>query len=54
MLKQCGLGVAVANAIPALKELADATTNGSQGDVIVELIDAILSTTKPLNTSADN
>jgi HAD superfamily hydrolase (TIGR01484 family) len=42
MLSRCGLGIAVANAITALKERADATTIGSAGQGIIELVDRIL------------
>jgi hydroxymethylpyrimidine pyrophosphatase-like HAD family hydrolase len=42
-LKACGLGVAVANALPALKERADHVTQGDHGAGVVELIDDLLS-----------
>jgi hypothetical protein len=42
-LEICGLGVAVANALPMLKERADLVTNGARGDGVAELIDMILS-----------
>ena len=38
----CGIGVAVANALPVLKERADFVTNGARGDGVTELIDMIL------------
>ena len=38
----CGIGVAVANALPMLKERADFVTKGSRGDGVIELIDMIL------------
>ena len=41
-LECCGLGVAVANALPMLKERADFVTNGARGDGVAELIDMIL------------
>lgn len=41
-LECCGLGVAVANALPMLKERADFVTKGARGDGVVELIDLIL------------
>jgi hydroxymethylpyrimidine pyrophosphatase-like HAD family hydrolase len=41
-LKTCGLGVAVANALPMLKERADFVTNGARGEGVAELIDMIL------------
>jgi HAD superfamily hydrolase (TIGR01484 family) len=41
-LGSCGFGVAVANALPMLKERADFVTNGARGDGVAELIDMIL------------
>ena len=41
-LECCGIGVAVANALPMLKERADFVTNGARGDGVAELIDMIL------------
>ena len=41
-LECCGLGVAVANALPMLKERADFVTNGARGDGVAELIEMIL------------
>ena len=41
-LDSCGLGVAVANALPMLKERADFVTEGARGDGVAELIDRIL------------
>jgi len=41
-LECCGVGVAVANALPMLKERADFVTNGARGDGVAELIDLIL------------
>ena len=41
-LECCGLGVAVANALPMLKERADFVTKGACGDGVAELIDMIL------------
>jgi hypothetical protein len=38
----CGFGVAVANALPMLKERADFVTQGARGDGVTELIDMIL------------
>jgi HAD superfamily hydrolase (TIGR01484 family) len=43
LLEQSQLGVAVANAIPMLKEHADWITSGERGDGVVELIDEWLS-----------
>ncbi|HET9391330.1 MAG TPA: HAD family hydrolase [Steroidobacteraceae bacterium] len=42
MLALCGFGVAVANALPALKEAADLVTRGARGEGVVELIEALL------------
>jgi HAD superfamily hydrolase (TIGR01484 family) len=41
-LEACGIGVAVANALPMLKERADLVTQGARGDGVAELIDMIL------------
>jgi hydroxymethylpyrimidine pyrophosphatase-like HAD family hydrolase len=41
-LAACGVGVAVANALPMLKERADFVTTGARGDGVAELIDMIL------------
>lgn len=41
-LAACGLGVAVSNALPALKEHADHGTVGHHGAGVVELIDGLL------------
>jgi HAD superfamily hydrolase (TIGR01484 family) len=41
-LECCGFGVAVANALPTLKERADFVTKGARGDGVAELIDLIL------------
>lgn len=38
----CGMAVAVANALPALKEKADLVTAGSSGEGVTELIEQIL------------
>src|SRR4029078_4623908 len=42
MLKLCGLGVAVKNAVPKLKRNADLVTRGQYGKGVAELIDQIL------------
>lgn len=42
LLKHCGLGVAVANALPAVKDMADRVTSQSRGAGVQELIDWIL------------
>lgn len=41
-LAGCGVGVAVANALPMLKERADFVTKGARGDGVAELIEMIL------------
>ena len=41
-LECCGVGVAVANALPMLKERANFVTKGACGDGVAELIDMIL------------
>ena len=43
-LSMCGVGVAVANALPMLKERADFVTKGAHGAGVTELIDRILAT----------
>jgi hydroxymethylpyrimidine pyrophosphatase-like HAD family hydrolase len=42
MLRLCGLGVAVANALPSLKDDADLVTRGARGAGVTELIDRLL------------
>lgn len=44
LLAACGLGVAVANAVPALKRRADLVTSGARGDGIIELCDRLVAT----------
>ncbi|MEH1827497.1 HAD family phosphatase (plasmid) [Nostoc sp. C052] len=39
----CGYSVAVANALPILKERVDFVTNGSRGDGVIELIEKLIS-----------
>ena len=41
-LRLCGLSVAVANALPSVKELADVVTSGARGAGVIELIDDLL------------
>jgi hydroxymethylpyrimidine pyrophosphatase-like HAD family hydrolase len=41
-LSRCGLSVAVANAIPSLKERVDQVTVGEDGSGVVEIIDQLL------------
>ena len=43
-LSTCGVGVAVANALPMLKEHADIVTAGARGIGVTELIDHIIAT----------
>jgi hydroxymethylpyrimidine pyrophosphatase-like HAD family hydrolase len=42
-LAMCGLKVAVSNALPSLKAVADVVTVGARGEGVAELIDALLS-----------
>ena len=42
LLSMCGLGVAVSNAVPTLKETANVVTKGSRGDGVIELIERLL------------
>jgi hypothetical protein len=42
-LAMCGLKVAVSNALPALKEVADVVTVAARGEGVAELIDKLLS-----------
>jgi HAD superfamily hydrolase (TIGR01484 family) len=42
LLALCGCGVAVANALPALKERADIVTRGDHEEGVIELIDHLL------------
>lgn len=44
-LALCGLRVAVSNALPALKAVADIVTVGARGDGVIELIDSLLAGT---------
>ena len=41
-LRSCGLAVAVANALPSVKEIAHIVTAGAQGAGVTELIDRLL------------
>ena len=43
-LDACGMTVAVANAVPALRERADLITEGARGAGVAELVDRILAT----------
>lgn len=42
LLKSCGCAIAVANALPMLKEAADFVTKGDRGLGVVELIDMLI------------
>lgn len=42
LLGACGLGVAVSNAVPALKQRAELVTNGARGDGIIELCERLM------------
>ena len=44
-LRLCGLAVAVGNALPAVKEMADIVTAGARGAGVTELIDRLLAGT---------
>jgi hydroxymethylpyrimidine pyrophosphatase-like HAD family hydrolase len=46
-LTACGLAVAVANALPAVKERADLVTAGARGAGVAELIDRLLADNLP-------
>jgi hydroxymethylpyrimidine pyrophosphatase-like HAD family hydrolase len=43
-LEMCGVAVAVANALPMLKEHADLITRGARGQGVIELIERIITT----------
>src|SRR5260370_170340 len=43
-IKTCGIGVAVANAIPSLKKEVAIVTKGERGEGVSELIDRIIAT----------
>jgi HAD superfamily hydrolase (TIGR01484 family) len=43
-LEMCAIGVAVANALPTVKERADLVTRGARGAGVIELIDRIIAT----------
>jgi len=48
LLAVCGLGVAVANATPALKEQADLVTHGERGRGVAEVIDRFFTADRPI------
>ncbi len=41
-LRMCGLSVAVANALPAVKAGADIVTRGERGTGVIEVIEGLL------------
>ena len=44
-LKLCGISVAVANAMPSIKEVADIVTSAERGNGVIEVIDSLLAGT---------
>jgi hydroxymethylpyrimidine pyrophosphatase-like HAD family hydrolase len=44
LLAECGCGVAVANALPALRERAQVVTTGAGGQGVLEIIETVLAT----------
>jgi hydroxymethylpyrimidine pyrophosphatase-like HAD family hydrolase len=42
LLRACGVGVAVANALPSLKEQADIVTRGARGEGVAEIVDRLI------------
>jgi hydroxymethylpyrimidine pyrophosphatase-like HAD family hydrolase len=42
LLRACGLGVAVANAVESLKEQADLVTHGEAGEGVAQLVDRMI------------
>ncbi len=44
LLDACGLGVAVSNAVPALKERASVVTEGARGDGVIEICERVKET----------
>ncbi|MBW3626398.1 MAG: Cof-type HAD-IIB family hydrolase [Actinobacteria bacterium] len=50
-LATCGRSVAVANALPALKEQVDLVTRGEAGQGVVELVERLLAGDLPASTS---
>ncbi|WP_414570246.1 HAD family hydrolase [Nostoc sp. CCY 9925] len=48
-LSFCGYSVAVANALPTLKERVDFVTHGSRGDGVIELIEKLIAETELSN-----
>ncbi len=52
LFEACGLGVAVANAVPALKDRADFITTGERGRGVIELAKRMLANDLPESRSA--
>jgi hydroxymethylpyrimidine pyrophosphatase-like HAD family hydrolase len=52
-LRACGRAVAVANALPPVKELADIVTRGARGAGVVEVIDAMIGGRLPDTAAAE-
>jgi hydroxymethylpyrimidine pyrophosphatase-like HAD family hydrolase len=44
LLRSCGFGVAVANAVPLLKQQADLVTQAADGEGVAELATRLLAT----------
>ena len=44
MLDLCGVKVAVANALPSVRETADLVTRGARGEGVAELVDRLIAT----------
>src|SRR5687768_6239623 len=53
-LRACGCSVAVANALPAVKDTADLVVNGSRGAGVEELIDLLIEHDQDLGVSLRN
>ncbi len=53
-LRICGCGIAVANALPTLKERADFITQRSNGEGVIELIDQLLANNFELRSARTN
>lgn len=52
-LRSCGFGVAVANALPSVKETANLVTSGARGAGVIELIDRLLAGENRITAAAD-
>lgn len=53
-LRVCGCSVAVANALPAVKETADLVTNGSRGSGVEQLIEQLIAKDQDLGDAPRN